>query len=46
MRKYNYSDEVVLTDDEEEFELSIPKRYQNGSVKSYYLSDTLQDQYD
>ena len=46
MRKYNYSDEVVLTDDEEEFELSIPKRYQNGSAKSYSLSDTLQDQYE
>lgn len=45
MRKYNYSDEVVLTDDEEEFELSIPKRYQNGFMKSYTLSENVADQY-
>lgn len=45
MRKYDYSDEVVLTDDEEEFELSIPKRYQNGSKKTFNLSDIFSKEY-
>lgn len=45
MRKYNYSNEVVLTDDEEGFELSIPRRYQNDTERTYDLSNR-RDAYD